>query len=376
VAGGLVHLGFFGEATAADHSMRVYIGTYTGGQSLGIYLSRFDPKTGRLTTPELAAQTPNPTFLALHPNGRFLYAANEISDFHGKPEGAVSAFSVDPSSGKLTLLNQESSSGGGPCHLAVDRTGKCLLVANYGSGSVAALPLRDDGRLGGAGFFVQHHGSSINPDRQSGPHAHFITPDPSNQFALACDLGLDKVLIYRMDPARPALAPNDPPWISVKAGSGPRHLAFNPNGRLLCLINEMGCTLTSYDYDAHRGELKEVQSVSTLPQEFKGQNTCAEVQFHPSGKFVYGSNRGHNSIVLFAIEPNSGRLSFIECQSTQGKTPRHFSLEPDGRWMLVENQDSDNIVVFQVDPGTGRLKPTGEMLGVGKPVCVVWLPQE
>jgi 6-phosphogluconolactonase len=354
--------------------MFVYIGTYTGGKSLGIYLSRFDPQTGRLTAPELAAQTPNPTFLALHPNGRFLYAADEISDFHGKPEGAVAAFSVDATSGKLTLLNQESSSGAGPCHLAVDRTGKCVLVANYGSGSIAALPVREDGRLGGPGVFIQHHGTSVNPQRQSGPHAHFITPDAGNEFALACDLGLDKVFVYRMDPTRPALAPNDPASCSVKPGSGPRHLAFHPNGRFLCLINEMGSTLTSYAYDPHRGELKEVQTVSTLPQDFHAENTCAEVQIHPSGKFVYGSNRGHDSIAVISLEPNTGRLKFVECQSTQGKTPRHFALAPDGRWMLVENQDSDNIVVFRVDPSTGRLKPTGETLEISKPVCVVFLP--
>jgi len=369
----LLHGFRLAAASAPDDSMLVYIGTYTGGKSQGIYLSRFDAHTGRLTTPELAAQTPNPTFLALHPNGRLLYAANEISDFHGKSQGAVSAFTIDKTSGKLTALNQESSSGAGPCHLAVDATGKCVLVANYGSGSIAALPLRDDGRLGGAGVFVQHHGSSVNAERQSGPHAHFITPDPSNQFALTCDLGLDRVLLYRMDPSRPALVPNDPPSISVKPGAGPRHLAFHPNGRFLFLINEMGSTLSSYAYDAHKGQLMLVQTLSTLPQDFKGQNTCAEVQVHPSGNFAYGSNRGHNSIAAFSVEPNTGQLHFIGCQPTLGKTPRHFALAPDGRWMLVENQDSDNIVVFAVDRATGQLKPTGETIEVGKPVCAVFL---
>jgi len=333
----LLHFTSQGAVSAEDDSMFVYVGTYTGGKSRGIYLSRFDPQTGRLTAPELAAETPNPTFLALHPNGRFLYAADEISDFHGKPEGAVAAFGIDETSGRLTLLNEESSSGAGPCHLAVDRTGNCALVANYGSGSIAALPLREDGRLGGSGMFIQHHGASVNPERQRGPHAHFIAPDPSNRFALACDLGLDKILVYRMDPSRAALAPNEPPSVSTKAGSGPRHLAFHPNGRFACLINEMGCTLSSYAYDSQTGTLKEVQTVSTLPHDFKGQNTCAEVQIHPSGQFVYGSNRGQDSIAVFSIDPNTGRLKFIECESTQGKTPRHFALAPDGQWMLVEN---------------------------------------
>ena len=361
---------------AAEPSMLVYIGTYTGGKSQGIYLSRFDPETGRLTAPELAAQTPNPTFLALHPAGHFLYAADEISNFHGKPEGAVVAFSIEQESGKLTLLNEEASSGGGPCHLAVDHSGKCVLVANYGSGSVAALPLRTDGRLGGPGMFIQHHGASINRERQSGPHAHFITVDPGNRFALACDLGLDKVFVYRLDPARPTLVPNDPPSVSVRPGAGPRHLVFHPNGRLVCVINEMGCTLSSYSYDAQRGLLSEVQTVSTLPQNFKGQSTCAEVQFHPSGKFVYGSNRGDNSIAVFAIEPGTGRLQLVQHQSTQGKTPRHFAVDPDGHWMLVENQDSDNIVVLRIDPVTGRLSPTGETLEVPQPVCAVFLPRK
>jgi len=254
-------------------------------------------------------------------------------------------------------------------------------VANYGSGSVAALPIQADGRLGEASATIQHHGSSVNAQRQSGPHAHFIMPDTNNRFALACDLGLDKVLIYQLTAARGSLVANEPPSVSIKAGSGPRHLAFHPNGQFVYLINEMGSTLTALAYDANRGMLKELQTVSTLPEKLEGQSgrqgggmsSCAEVQVSPSGKFVYGSNRGHDSIVVFAIDPKSGRLSYVEHQPTQGKTPRHFAIEPAGKWLLAENQDSDSIVVFRIDETSGRLSATGEVVEVGSPVCVVFL---
>ena len=349
--------------------MFVYIGTYTGPKSQGIYVSRFDDRSGRLSAPALAAESPNPSFLALHPSGRFLYAAGEVSDFRGKPEGVVSAFLIEANSGHLTLLNQQSSGGAGPCHVAVDKQGKWLLVANYGSGSIAALDIQPDGRLRETGAVVQHHGSSVNPQRQREPHAHFIHPDPENRFALVCDLGLDKVLIYKMEPI---LSSNDFPSMSVVAGSGPRHLVFHPNKRSAFLINELTSTLTVCSYNANRGELKDVQTLSTLPADFKGDNTCAEVQVYPSGKFVYGSNRGHDSIALFAYDQRSGRLGFVGCEPTQGKTPRHFALAPSGKWMVVENQGSDNIVVFAVDTASGRLKPNGQKITVGQPVCAVF----
>ena len=294
------------------NAMPVYIGTYTDTKSKGIYISHFDPATGRLSPPELAAETKNPSFLAIHPNRHFLYAVGEVDDFGGTKAGAVSAFRLEPESGKLILLNQQPSGGAGPCHLAVDASGKCVLVANYGSGSVAAIPVQADGRLGAPDAAIQHHGSSVNAQRQSGPHAHFIIPDPGNRFALACDLGLDKVLVYRLNPgdaAAPILQPNDPPAVSLKPGSGPRHLAFHPNGRFAYLISEMGWTLTGFSYDGQRGELKDFQTVSTVPPDFSGENLAAEIQVHPSGKFVYGSNRGHNSIVVFAVDETSGRLS-------------------------------------------------------------------
>ncbi len=361
------------EVAGSDRPLLVYIGTYTGSKSQGIYLARFQPATGRLSAPELAAETKNPSFLALHPNRPVLYAVGEIGNFEGKRTGAVSAFGIDEPTGKLTLLNQQSSGGAGPCYLAVDATGGCVLVANYGGGSVAVLPIEADGRLREPSMTVPHQGSSVNPQRQAGPHAHCTVPDPANRFALVCDLGLDKVLVYRLDPGKGALAPNDPPFVSAKPGSGPRHLAFHPNGRFVYVINEIKSTLTAYGYDAPAGVLKELQTVPMLPADFKADNICAEVQVHPSGRFVYGSSRGHDSIAAFAIDPKSGQLTFIERQSTQGKTPRHFALDPGGHWLLAENQDSDNVVIFQVDTESGRLRPTGQRAAVGAPACLVFV---
>jgi 6-phosphogluconolactonase len=375
ISWGLVYTpAMFAETVPSGSTMLVYIGTYTGAKSKGIYVSRFDPAAGRLTSPELAVTTPSPSFLAMHPGKRILYAAGETANLGGKPVGAVSAFNLDEKNGQLTLLNRESSGGAGPCHLAVDATGKCLLVANYGSGSIAALPIQADGSLAAPGAVIQHQGSSVNPQRQAGPHAHFVTPDPLNQFALTCDLGLDQVLVYRFVPSKGSLVANVPPFAGVKPGSGPRHLAFDPSGRFVFLINEMGSTFTVFAYDAKQGVLKELQTISTLPEGFTGNSTCAEVQVHPSGKFVYGSNRGHDSIAVFGFDSVSGKLTCLEHQSTQGKTPRHFALDPAGNWLLAENQDSDNIVVFRVDAKTGRLSPAGQTVSVGAPVCAVFVP--
>ena len=364
----------FAEALPADGTMLVYFGTYTGAKSKGIYVSHFDPATGRLTDPGLAVATASPSFLALHPSRRFLYAAGETSILNGKRVGAVAAFSVNAKTGRLTLLDRQSSGGAGPCHVAVDQSGKCLLVANYGDGTIAALPIRADGGLAVPGTVIQHQGSSVNPERQAGPHAHFIIPDPADQFALACDLGLDQVLVYRFDPAKALLVPNDPPFAPVKPGSGPRHLAFHPSGRFVFLSSEMGSTLTAFAYDAKRGALKELQTVSTLPDAFTGNKSGAEVQVHPNGKFVYASNRGHDSIAVFGFDAGNGKLTYVENQATQGKTPRHFAIDPTGQWLLAENQDSDSIVVFRVDAKTGRLSAAGQTISVGAPVCAIFMP--
>ncbi len=362
-------VGFAGE-------FLVYFGTYTGAQSKGIYVSRFDPATGTLSAPELAAATRNPSFLALHPGGRFLYAVGEVDDAGGKPGGTVCAFSLDRQTGKLTLLNHQASGGSGPCHLSVDATGKCLLVANYNSGSIAALPIQADGRLGEAVTTIQHTGHGANPERQAGPHAHFICPSPDNRFALNCDLGLDEVLVYRLDPDAAKLVPDDPPFAAVAPGAGPRHLTFSPDNKFVYVINEMGSTISVFAYDAARGALTGVQTLSTLPKDFSAKNTAAEIVMPPSGKFLYGSNRGDDSIAVFAVDRQSGRLTLVEHQSTQGRTPRHIAIDPTGRWLLAENQASDSVIVFALDPDTGKLKPTGQSLAITSPVCAVFVGQK
>ena len=361
-----------GRLSAAE--ALVYIGTYTGARSQGIYVAHFDDRTGTLSKPELAAETKNPTFLAAHPKESVLYAVGEVDDFGGKRVGSVSAFRIQEKSGKLSLLNRQPSGGTGPCHLAVDQTGHCLLVANYGSGSIAALPIQSDRHLEAPSSVIQHHGKSADPLRQEGPHAHHITVDPANRFVLTCDLGLDQVLVYRLDPHKGVLEPSTGPFASLKAGAGPRHLVFHPNGRTVYVINEMGSSITAFDYDAGGGKLAEVQTLSTLPEDFKAENTCAEVQVHPSGKFVYGSNRGHNSIAIFEVNSGTGKLRAVGHQATGGKTPRHFGLDPSGKWLLAENQDSDSIVVFALDSGGSTLRDIGRRIEVGAPVCIAFVP--
>jgi 6-phosphogluconolactonase len=370
--GGVVYLAGMPAKTIGAETL-VYFGTYSGAKSKGIYLSRFDEATGKLTAPELAATTKNPSFLAVHPNGRFLYAVGELSGATGLRAGAVAAFRIDPKSGQLTPINRQPSGGGGPCHLSVDPTGKCILTANYGSGGVGLLPIKDDGSVGAPCVAIQHHGSSVNPQRQAGPHAHFITPDPANRFALACDLGLDQVLVYKFDPAQCTLVANEPPAASIQPGSGPRHVVFHPKGRFVYLISEISSTITALTYDEKLGVLKEFQTVSTLPADFKGSSSGAEIQIHPSGKFLYGSNRGHDSIAVFAIEAKSGKLTCLGYESTGGKIPRHFTFDPSGKWVVAENQDSNDVVVFKADAKTGRLTLTSERIEVGTPVCAVFV---
>ncbi len=358
------------QSETAAESLSVYVGTYTRGDSEGIYHYRMELATGKLTPAGVTSGVVNPSFLAIHPSRRFLYAVNEISNFEGKKCGGVGAFAIDPKSGALTLLNQQPSGGRGPCHLVVDKRGKNVLVANYSSGSACVLPIDEKGHLGEQTAFVQHEGSSVNPRRQKGPHAHSINLDPANRFAFVADLGLDKVLVYRFDSTSGSLQPNDPPFASVAPGAGPRHFAFHPDGKSAYVINELASTVTAFSYDNDRGTLKSIQTISTLPKEFAGDSTTAEVQVHPSGKFLYGSNRGHDSIAVFKIAPESGRLRYVSNRSTQGKTPRNFGIDPTGRYLLAANQATDTVVVFGIDPATGDLTPTGEVVNVPTPVCV------
>ena len=362
------------QGQAGPQAMRVYVGTYTGARSKGIYQLRLDLASGSLTAPEVAGEMANPSFLAIHPGRRFLYAVSEVRGPAGRTDGSVVAFAVAPDTGSLTLLNRQPSGGAGPCHVSVDKEGRNALAANYGSGSVCVLPIGEDGRLAEATAVIQHEGSGPDPRRQKGPHAHSIHLDPAGRFALAADLGLDKILVYRFDPARGALAANDPAAASVAPGGGPRHLAFHPNGRFVFVINEMGCTVTAFGYDARRGALSEVQTASTLPADYRGANSTAEVQVHPGGRFLYGSNRGHDSIAVFAVNGETGVLTPLGHQSTMGKTPRNFGIDPTGTFLLAANQNSDTLVVFRIDPQTGSLRPTGAVADVPSPVCVKFMP--
>ncbi len=363
-----------GRGPGKSGKVRLYIGTYTRSGSQGIYLAELDLATGKLRSAEVAGKVANPSFLAIHPSRPWLYAVGEMGDFDGKKTGAVSAFSMDPASGKLTLLNQQSSQGPGPCHLAVDRSGRNVLVANYGGGSIASLPIRSDGRLAEASCAIQHQGSSVNPRRQQGPHAHCINLDPAGRRAMVADLGLDKVMIYRFDAAGGKLIPNDPPWTKLAPGAGPRHFAFHPSARYGYVINEIDSTVTALQYNAQRGTLRPLQTVSTLPEGFDGQSSTAEIEVHPSGRFLYGSNRGHDSIACFAIDAATGKLTAIGHQSTQGKTPRNFAVDPTGDYLLAANQGSGNIVVFRIDAKTGVLRATGHSITVPMPVCIVMIP--
>ena len=352
----------------------VYIGTSTGAKSQGIYAARFDSQTGGLTPPELVAEAVHPTFLAVHPNRRFLYAVQEVATGTGKSSPAVAAYAIEAATGQLTWLNTESSGGAGPCHLVVDRSGKNVLVANYGGGSLSNLPIGADGRLGPATACVQHNGASVNPQRQTAPHAHGITLDVANQFAVCADLGLDQLLCYRFDSAQGTLTPNDPPTTVVRPGAGPRHFVFHPSGRYGYVINELVPTITAFAYDATHGTLAEVQTVTTIPANFAGKNYPAEIGVHPNGKFLYGSNRGHDSLAVFAIDLPTGQLTWLEQAATLGKTPRNFAIDPTGRFLLVANQGSDTVVVFRLDPQTGHLTATGQTAAVGAPVCVLFVP--
>jgi len=361
---------------ATSGELLVYFGTYNNPKSRGIYASRLDSATGKLSAPELVAEAKRPGFLAVHPTGRWLYAVGEHNDGGANKGGAVMAFALDATTGKLALLNSQASVGAGPAHLSVDKAGKNVLVANYGGGSVAVLPLQADGRLAEATAFIQHTGASVNPQRQKEPHAHSVNLSPDNRFAFVADLGLDKVFIYQLDSAKGTLTPNDPPFATVAPGSGPRHFTFHPGKDFAYVINEMLCTVTAFNYDAKRGGLKEVQTISTLPPGEQAQPgySTAEVQAHPGGKFLYGSNRGHNTIVVYAIDAKTGRLTHIENVSTQGKTPRNFGIDPTGAFLLAANQDSDSVVVFRIDARTGKLMPTGQTVEVGAPTCVKFVP--
>lgn len=350
-------------------SMSVYVGTVTQGGSRGIYLYKLDLATGQLTGGDLAAEAINPGFVALHPRRPFLYALDQMNSEDGRLIGAVSSFSIDEESGQLTRLNQQPSGGAGPCHVTIDGTGQTVLVANYGGGSVSSYPVEADGRLGRAASLVQHAGSGPHPSRQRGPHAHSVTVDAASRFAFVADLGIDQVRIYRLDPETALLEAHDPPAVELAPGAGPRHFTFHPSGQSAYTINELDNTITTFAYDSENGILEKRQTVPTLPSGFTGANTTAEILVHPTGKYVYGSNRGHDSIVAFAVA-SDGTLTLIGHYPSQGKHPRNFGIDPTGRVLIVANRDSDNLVPFLIDPASGKLTPTGQTYTLSMPVCV------
>jgi 6-phosphogluconolactonase len=355
-----------------------YVGTYTTKQnSKGIYAYRFDATTGQLTPIGLAAESTDPSFVAVHPNGKYLYAVNEISDFNGMKSGAVSAFAIDAAGGTLKLLNQVSTHGAGPCYVSLDKTGTFVLVANYDGGSVATFRIQDDGSLSLVTGFVQHSGSGVDKARQEGPHAHWIGVSPDNLFALVADLGLDDVLVYHFDSYKGSLTPNNPPYGEVKPGAGPRHVAFHPNGKVVYVLTEMGSTVTAFAWSAQKGSLTAFQTIPTMGKDYSGLKEAAELVVHPNGKFLYASNRGTaNSITIFAIDAGKGTLKLVGEVPTKGQIPRNFAIDPTGAFLLAANEDSGNIVVFRIDPATGGLTPTNQDVEVSSPVCITFVPRE
>jgi 6-phosphogluconolactonase len=346
----------------------VYFGSHRSGPNIGFSLAHFDTATGGLTQPQFLIAAKEPAFFTIHPDGRHLYTCNS-----GAP-GGLSAYELDPHSGALHLLNQAPAGGVDTSYISLDRTGRYALVANYEGGNIGVFALKADGSLGARTAFVQHTGRGVNPQRQTHAYAHSIITDPSNHFVLAADLGVDKVFVYRFDAKDGSLTANHPPFVAVAPGSGARHVKFHPNGRWVYLINEMANTIIAFNWDPTTGTLTGFQTVSTLPEDFKGTSTCAEIEIHPNGRFLYGSNRGHNSLAVFAIDQATGRLTLIQHISSGGNAPRNFAFDPSGKWILCTNHDSNNAVVFRVDENTGRLTQAGPPVTVPGPFCERFLP--
>ncbi|HWB00930.1 MAG TPA: lactonase family protein [Pirellulales bacterium] len=364
-----------GQAPSSNDTIRMYVGTTTGRSGAkGIYRVDLDRAAGKLGEITLAGEAVSPGFIAIHPNGKFIYAVGPPRSTDRTIPGVVTSFAIDTATGNVTKLNEESAGTPGPAYVTVDRAGRNVLIANYTGGSAAVLPIADDGKLRPISSLVRHQGASLaDPKRQDAPHPHSIYLDAANKFAFVPDLGMDKVMIYRFDPAAGQLVANDPAFGQVPPGSGPRHFAFHPDGRHAYVINELASTVTVFDYDPDRGALSAKQTLSTLPPGVDAAavgNTTAEVVVHPSGKFLYGSNRGHNSIAVFAIDSNSGTLTPSSHQGEGIKVPRNFNLDPTGRYAVVANLDGDNLALFRIEQATGALQPTGSTVAVPKPMCV------
>jgi 6-phosphogluconolactonase len=383
-------------APAPKSEYFVYIGTYTGfkyisrggpvgkSRSKGIYVSRFRPATGEVSEPQLAAAITNPSFLTVHPNHRFLYALTEdplsLGPFRDKGS-FVNAFAIDPVTGNLTLLNTVPTGGTSACHLSLDKTGRNLLIANFGSGNVSVRRVKPDGSLGEQSGFIQHTGSSVHPLYQTAPHAHSIDVSPDNRFVISADLGADTVLVYRFDASTGSLTPNDPPFAKIKPGSGPRHFVFHPNGKFGYLVSEMGGGVTVFAWDASRGILTQIQEINTVPADYVPmdvieENHSAEIVIDANGKFLYDSNRGPDTIAVLSINAANGTLALVEQAPSRGLLPRNFEIDPTGSYLFAANQGSDDVVLFRVQPNTGRILPSRAVLKVDTPVCVRFMPVE
>jgi 6-phosphogluconolactonase len=362
------------SAAKADE-FRIFIGTYSTGDSIskGIYTCLFDSSTGKLTEPTLAIELANPSFLAVHPTQKFLYAVNELSEGPGKGNGGVTAMKIH-ADGTLMKLNEQPSFGGAPCHCNVDATGRTLIIANYTGGNVVAYPIADDGTLGDASSNIHHEDPTRENAAELNPRAHSVNLSSDNRFAYVADLGLDKIFIYKLDAKKSTLSPADPPSASVTLGGGPRHFAIHPSGNFAYTNNETSMVATAFERNAKTGALKAIQEITTIPAGHEGRQSTAECLCHPSGKFLYVSNRGPDSISVYAINQKTGLLTWVENEPTGGQEPRNFVIEPGGKWLLAENQNSDSIHVFAIDQETGALKPTGDSITVGKPVCIRMVP--
>jgi 6-phosphogluconolactonase len=353
---------------AAPKKTWLYLGCYTSSGGKGVYVCDFDPASGRAGDPQLAGEMTSPSFVALHPRKPVLYAASEVASFEGQRGGSIWSWSIDPATGKLTLLTRLSSKGGGPCHVAPDPSGAIVMAANYGGGSAVAFSTRADGGLDREIAFFQFKGSSVNPQRQKEPHAHSVNFDRGGRYAIVADLGLDELHIYRVKAKEGVVEPADPPAWKGKPGAGPRHFAFHPGGKLAYVVNEMDSSVTALKWNG-AGLFEAIDTWSTLPADFKQNSSCAEIQVHRSGRFVLASNRGHDSIAVFAVEAGSGKLKPLGHTPTEGRVPRNFGFDASGRWLVAANQNTHNLVVFAFDAKSGALKPTGQTLALQAPVC-------
>lgn len=357
-------------AKPAGGKFRAYIGTYTRGESKGVYSFVLDTAAATLTPEGLAGEVENPSFLAIHPTENYLYACGELNKFKDQASGALTAFQIDGATGKLQRLNDVVAGGTATCHANVSRNGRFVVLANYGSGSCAAFAIGADGKLGERTAFYQHTGSSVDKSRQSGPHAHSVNFDKQNKHVIVADLGLDQVKVYNFNAATGTMVPNEPAFASVKPGSGPRHFSFHPSGKYGYVINEMACTVTAFRWDATKGVLTEIETVTTLPVPVQKGYSTAEVVAHPNGRFLYGSNRGHNTIAVYQVNAATGKLTKVENKSTDGKTPRNFAIDPTGQFLIAANQDSNSIVLFRINQSSGALEQIGSPLAAPSPVCV------